>query len=619
MLIRGLVKFLIIAYNAESKEVRRINGRTTQKSTQQPFSKFSIRRPKRLVMKKIVISGSSKLTEQVAYWRGYFEGRGYEVLDYPKLVPEGDYAVEMTKIYRRFYRHLDNTNVFFLMNEDQNDIPGYIGASSMSELSYVVMNNLNHDKKVEVFILQEPSDQQSHQSEVKFWLEQGWIKIYEKPTGKKGSGIISSPNLVKTSPKSDTPSTTIPTPKSDNIDPLKTIPNIPANISSNTTKLPPANPVQKLLRKNNTNLDKSLDITTCRKKCLRSLTVEAREYLRILCPDFPTWLLKYISVPEFQRLSKVSMTTMDYGSLYQFPDFNSVFTHSIGVALIVWKFTHDQKQTIAGLYHDIASPAFKHAIDYMNNDAETQESTEANTSEIIRGSKSIMRLLHKDSILASEISDYHLYPIADNNAPGLAADRLEYTLSNGLFLYETWDLAQVRYFYDNITILKNEDGITELGFADQDVCEEFINLSLPTFEAYRSDNARASLQFIGDIIHSMIVKEYLSLDDLYSMSEREIIDWILSCGDKTIGEAFRQYQRATATYASSTIKKDRYCTDVKTKNRYINPLVKGKDEEEDARISELSSSIARTIKKFLDFKPSKYVGFDFEFTPYNES
>lgn len=567
-------------------------------------------------MKKIVVSGSSKLTEQVAYWRGYFEGRGYEVLDYPKIVPEGDYAVEMTKIYRRFYRHLDNTNTFFLMNEDQEGVTGYIGASAMSELSYVVMNNLNHDKHVEIFILQEPSDEQSHQSEVKFWLEQGWIKVYEKPTGKKGSGILPTPSLAKSSAKIESSPAIKPTVSADLPETAK--PSVASVSTDNATKLATPLPVQKFFRKNHTNLDKTFDITLCRKKCLRPLTVENREYLRILCPEFPAWLLKYIAMPEFQRLSKVSMTTMDYGSLYQFPDFNSVFTHSIGVALIVWKFTHDQKQTIAGLYHDIASPAFKHAIDYMNGDAETQESTEANTSEIIRGSKSIMRLLHKDGILASEVSDYHLYPIADNNAPNLAADRLEYTLSNGLFLYEIWDLTQVRYFYDNITVLKNEDGISELGFTDQDVCEEFINLSLPTFESYRSDNARATLQFIGDIIHSMIIKEYLSMDDLYAMSEREIIDWILSCGDKTLSEAFRQYQRATSVYGSSTIKKDRYCTDVKAKNRYIDPLVKGKDDAEDSRITELSNSISRTLKKFVDAKPTKYTGFDFEFTPYTE-
>lgn len=569
-------------------------------------------------MKKIVISGSTKLTEQIAYWRGYFEGRGYEVLDYPKPVLEGDYAVEMTKIYRRFYRHLDDTNSFFLMNEDQNDIEGYIGSSAMSELSYVVMNNLNHDKHVEIFILQEPSDKQSYYTEVKFWLDQGWLKVYEKQGGKKAkSNIPSLPTKTEPNAKPATVSASIT-----ETTPKPTLASL--NVSTPTTTSSSSNPTptarfKKFFKSSETNLDKTLDITLCHKKCLRPLTVENREYLRILCPDFPVWLLKYIAVPEFQRLDKVAMTSVDYGSLYQFPDFNSVFTHSIGVALIVWKFTHDQKQTIAALYHDIASPAFKHAIDYMNDDAEIQESTEAQTSEIIRGSKSIMRLLSKENILASEVSDYHLYPIADNPTPGLAADRLEYTLSNGLFLYETWDLAQVRYFYDNITVLKNEDGIAELGFTDQDVCEEFMELALPLFSNYHSNETRASLQFIADIIKSMIVKEYLTQDDLYTMSEREIIDWILSCGDRTISDAFRQYQRATTVFSSNTIKKDRYCTDVKAKVRYTIPLVKDPENpEESHRIADVSSPISRAIKKYLDNKPTKYTGFDFEFTPYSE-
>ncbi len=569
-------------------------------------------------MKKIVISGSSKLSEQTAYWRGYFEGRGYEILDWPKPVPEGDYAVEMTKIYRRFYRHLDNTNAFFLMNEDQNDIEGYIGSSAMSELSYVVMNNLNHDKHVEVFILQEPSDQQTHFTEVKFWLDQGWIKVYEKPTERKNK---TSAKAILSPVKTDTATKSLPATTSSNTPvPLaNTIKNPVLSTNLPPTLSPSSNPIKKLFSSNDNNINKTIDITACRKKCLRPLTIEKREYLKILCADFPIWLLKYIAVPEFQRLSKVAMTSVDYGSIYQFPDFNSVFDHSIGVALIVWKFTHDQKQTIAALYHDIASPAFKHAIDYMNDDAETQESTEDRTSEIIRNSKNIMRLLHKDNILASEVTDYHLYPIADNSVPRLAADRLEYTLSNGLFLYETWDLAQVRYFYDNITILKNEDGIAELGFSDQDICEEFIELALPLFANYHSNEARASLQFIADIIKSMIVKAYLTYDDLYLMSEREIIDWILGCGDRTISDAFRQYQRATTVFSSNTIKKDRYCTDVKAKIRYIDPLVKDLDDiEEVHRISELSNSIARKLKKYLDDKPSKYTGFDFEFIPYSE-
>ena len=38
----------------------------------------------------------------------------------------------------------------------------------------------------------------------------------------------------------------------------------------------------------------------------------------------------------------------------------SILEHSVGVALITWHFTRDKKQTLAALFHDISSPAFKH-------------------------------------------------------------------------------------------------------------------------------------------------------------------------------------------------------------------------------------------------------------------
>ena len=350
-------------------------------------------------------------------------------------------------------------------------------------------------------------------------------------------------------------------------------------------------------------------------------------------PEFPAWLLKYLNAPELQRLDHVSMVSLDYNHLYELSNFNSVFTHSIAVALIIWHFTHDKKQTLAGLFHDIASPSFKHAVDYLNGDSETQESIEDRTGEIIRNSRPIMRQLKRDQILAGEVSDYHLYPIADNPVPGLAADRLEYTLSNGLFLFNTWTFDQIKTFYQNLTILKNEQNLDELGFTNVDVCQEFVITSLPLFASYHSDKNRATLQFIADILRSMIHEGLLSLDDLYLMSEREIIDWILSCGDKTLSEAFRQFQRATSVYSSSTPKKDRYCTNVKSKIRYIIPLVQtpnsvltsSRQSSTDLssspsaeRITALIPSVAREINQYLETKPSKYTGFDFEFTPYSD-
>lgn len=78
-------------------------------------------------MKKIVISGSSKLQDKVNCWLEYFKSKNYEILDYPKFIEKEKYAEELPVIYKNFYCSLENTDVFFLMNEEKNGILGYIG------------------------------------------------------------------------------------------------------------------------------------------------------------------------------------------------------------------------------------------------------------------------------------------------------------------------------------------------------------------------------------------------------------------------------------------------------------------------------------------------------------
>lgn len=575
-------------------------------------------------MKKLVISGSSKLHERALYWRGYFEGRGYDVIDWPCPISteeetldepqtepglslgrwlspnDSDYATRLTKIYKRFYKNLDQADTFFLMNEDKDGIEGYIGASAIAELTYTITGNLNRGKKTEIYILKLPSKSQNCYDEVKFWLDQDWLKIYHRPTGRKAT-IPVPDNAPKAEPTIEAPATE-PTP----VETPAPITPVPAPSITEPV------PVKRGFFSRGS--DKTLDIVTCKDRSLRDLTPAAREYLKILCPEFPAWLLKYIAAPEFQRLSGVSMVSMDYSALYNFSHFSSVFQHSIGVALIIWRFTHDKKQTLAGLFHDIASPAFKHAIDYMNGDSETQESIEKDTGKIIRDSKAINKQLKRDGILPSEISDYHIYTIADNDIPSLAADRLEYTFSNGYFLYNTWTLDQIKTFYADLTIAKNEDSLDEITFQTQSIAAEFTTKNLELSANYHGDKARATLEFLGDMMQSMINSGYLTLDDLYVMSEREIIDWILSCGDKPMSDAFRNFQRATTVYSGATAKKNCYCVSVKSKVRYITPLVQ--TETGATRITDLDKKIKTAVDKYLDDKQSKYVGFDFDFKPY---
>lgn len=131
-------------------------------------------------MKKLVISGSSKLQDKVNYWLKYFKDKNYEILDYPKLIEQDNYEKELPKVYEDFYTALENTDVFFLMNEEKKGIKGYIGASAIAELTYVVILNLIHNKNIEIYILNMPSEEVSSYDEVKFWLDMGWIKLYKE-------------------------------------------------------------------------------------------------------------------------------------------------------------------------------------------------------------------------------------------------------------------------------------------------------------------------------------------------------------------------------------------------------------------------------------------------------
>lgn len=339
-----------------------------------------------------------------------------------------------------------------------------------------------------------------------------------------------------------------------------------------------------------------------------------KDYFKVLSPNFPVWLLDYIQTPEMQRLFGISMVCgTDFSKLYNYVSYNDVLNHSVGVALIIWNFTKDKKQTIAGLFHDIAAPTFKHCIDFMNGDSEYQESTEERTEQIIKNSKTIMNLLARDNIDVNEVCDYHIYPIADNDTPKLSADRFEYTFSNGLFLYGAWDLNKISKYYNDITILKNEEGIDELGFKTIQVCKEYLKDILPIFANYDSDKTRAVMQFYADIVKSMNVLGCISIDDLYEKSEKEIVNLILNCKDNYIKQSFINFQNATSIYAGDKPKSDIYCISVKAKKRYIVPLVENNNV---CRINEIDQDSKIEVEKYISLNRSKYIGFNFMFKPY---
>ena len=79
---------------------------------------------------------------------------------------------------------------------------------------------------------------------------------------------------------------------------------------------------------------------------------EIKNYLKILSKEIPDFLIEYANVPEMQRLTGISMVSAcEHTKLIPYKFFHTRYEHSLGVALIVWNFTKDKKQTIVTIIY----------------------------------------------------------------------------------------------------------------------------------------------------------------------------------------------------------------------------------------------------------------------------
>jgi len=337
----------------------------------------------------------------------------------------------------------------------------------------------------------------------------------------------------------------------------------------------------------------------------KNLNKEIKEYFEILEPDYPMWLNEYINTKELlsQQYISVSCGTI-YSNLFEYNFFFSSLDHSVAVALIIWHFTHDKKQTLSGLFHDIATPTFKHCVDFLNGDYMSQESTEDLTTTIIKNSKEIMTLLKKDKIDISEIDNYHLYPIADNETPKLSADRLEYSLSNALLIYKVLDSNTIKEIYNDIEIQTNEQKEIELGFKTKKCARNFVKVTSKLSVRYREDKTRYSMQLIADILKKLNNKNIISKKDLYELKESDVINIIESSEYSNI---FNLWKKAKKVHIKEEPPKNVYYVHHGAKVRYIDPLFNGE------RISKCCKISKKMIDKNLSYNMNNYVYLDFDF------
>ena len=307
--------------------------------------------------------------------------------------------------------------------------------------------------------------------------------------------------------------------------------------------------------------------------------------------ELPDFLAEVISAPALLRLKNIDMNCgLIYTSLPLFsalPPY-SRYEHSLGVAALAWRFSNDQRTALSALFHDISTPAFSHVVDFMHGDYTRQEYTEQLTEALIRNEKEIMTCLKRLDIPLREVSDYHRYPIADNDSPKLSCDRLEYTLQN-MARYGIESEAFVREAEEDLLVGRNEEGEEELMFQTVSTAETFALASVACGRIYSGKEDRYAMEYLARLLKEAVRKGILQEELLY-LGEAEVIAILENSPMK---EKWEKYRRLRAVNETEEDGWEVFA--VSAKKRYIDPYV-----FEKGRISRLSETVRQEIHCFLE-------------------
>lgn len=325
------------------------------------------------------------------------------------------------------------------------------------------------------------------------------------------------------------------------------------------------------------------------------------EYLNIFIKDdYPDFINKYLNTKTMKRLKYITQFCgADYSNLYSPKFLYTRYFHSIVVACMTWHFTHDKKETIAALLHDIGTPCFAHCIDYVFGDYIEQSSSELKTSSVVKEDKELLEILESDGIELEELDDLSNYQILENKSPKLCTDRLDGVLHTCYIWLHTDSIDKIEEVYQDMTVLINEDGKKEIGFKTIEQAENFSQLAHTYAKELRGNTDKYVMNYISEIIKQAVSKKLITLDDLYNKREEEICEIL----DRNF-KSWKEFRNANDIERTEEEPNNTFYVSLNVKLRNTIPLVE--TPEGARRITEVSDKARRLYQNLDDYHDSKY-------------
>lgn len=311
-----------------------------------------------------------------------------------------------------------------------------------------------------------------------------------------------------------------------------------------------------------------------------------------------------IEVPEITRLQYISETSGT--NITKFDGFSNQYTildHCVGVALILDKYTKENKQVIAGLVHGINKSAFPEAIKHMNEPFE-----EKSVYELLLASDKLFEFLLKNDIQIKDVSDYSIYSLAKVQGNKLDANSLENILHT-TYLLGNVDKKELKKIYEDITVTKNEEGLPEFAFNTFSLGEKFCTMSLDVAKKYRSYEAKISIKAVSTLLELMIKRGEINREDLYKYGDKAIYEIGANSSDKRISNGWLELKKLNKVYTKFNPVDDKFCVKVDVNVKYVDPLVRLKGGF--IRASKVSLKLKEEITQFQNTDTDLYMYGDF--------
>ncbi len=343
-----------------------------------------------------------------------------------------------------------------------------------------------------------------------------------------------------------------------------------------------------------------------------SRTDSLRSIHSVYSHDIPSYLCNLADLKEFDRIKNISKNEgieLTKFNLFQYR--YTRFDHAFGMSIILDKFLGNISTSLKALLKELSKPCFSYSKEYLIDYFGIKDFKEPELNTNFTASKVVTDLILNKGVLLEDIFKSNDDFLIFAKFPYLSCENLEYVLSNG-YLLNICDLKEISELYNWITIDKNEDGEDEFCFTNIQMAYKFFRLSLEVGKKLRSYEFKITKSLIADVLMLMVRREDIALNDLYNLSENEIVARGNQCSDKRIREGWEEIVNLNKVYTrfNPTNDKQKYCVKLDEKPFYIDPLVKTKAGV--FRLSGLDKNAESDCEAYFATDTDMYMYIDYE-------